>query len=386
MKQLALRKYQQDRMSHRRYLVRPTIIFLLLLSGCTAQGPKNLPEDRFNYTEAISESSTRQMLTNLVRLRYLRFPTFLSVSSVITNYKYRGDAGVKGQAALSESPVEGAGSFVSGSANLTYSESPTITYTPLSGEGFTHRMVRPIPIEAISYLGQSGWPVDLLLLTTLSRINKVENLSFSPVPPPGKIDKKRQIRDNLEKYQVFKRVIQIILIMFDAEIAEIQLLTEKSNDLEFVIAKNIPPQHQPLEAELRTKLGLDPMKSRFRITTRTTGLQSDEISIQTRSLLATMLFLSKGVDVPNVDLTEGHVLPVSTERANPQDPIVPLHVQTSRTPPEGAFVAVQYREYWFYVDDSDLQSKRAFTLLMFLFELQAPAGGGAAPLLTLPTG
>jgi hypothetical protein len=99
-----------------------------------------------------------------------------------------------------------------------------------------------------------------------------------------------------------------------------------------------------------------------------------------------MLFLSKGVDVPSADLTEGHVFPVSTERANPQVPIVPIHIQTSRGPPEGAFLAVQYRGNWFYVEDSDLESKRMFTLLMFLFELQAPTGGGKAPLLTLPTG
>ncbi len=160
----------------------------------------------------------------------------------------------------------------------------------------------------------------------------------------------------------------------------------RRSDLEFVIAKNIPPQHQPLEVELRTKLGLDPMKTKFRVTSRTTNLRPDEISIQTRSLLATMLFLSKGVDVPSAHLTEGHVYPVSTESANPQESIVPLHVRTSQTPPEEAFVAAQHRGSWYYVDSSDRQSKRVFTLLMFLFELQAPAGGGAAPLLTLPTG
>jgi hypothetical protein len=368
------------------FIVHAAIISLLLLTGCTAQGPKNVTEDRFNYTEAISESSTRQMLTNLVRLRYLRFPTFLSVTSVITNYTYKGNVGVQAQAGLDGTTVEGAGSLIGGSANLGYSERPTITYTPLSGEAFTRRMVSPIPVEAISSLGQSGWPVDLLLLTTISRINKVENLSFSPVPAPGEIERKQQIRDNLESYQVFKRVVQILLIMFDAGIAEVQSDSENSNNLELVIAKNIPPQHQPLEVELRTKLGLDPTRTKFRVTSRTTNLRPDEISIQTRSLLATMLFLSKGVDVPSVDLTEGHVYPVSTESANPQESIVPLHVRTSQTPPENAFVAAQHRGNWFYVDSSDRQSKRMFTLLMFLFELQAPAGGGAAPLITLPTG
>ncbi len=148
------------------FIVRATIVSLLLLTGRTTQGPKNVSEDRFNYTEAISESSTRQMLTNLVRLRYLRFPTFLSVTSVITNYTYRGDVNVLGQADVGGSAPAGAGSFVGAGANLSYSERPTITYSPLSGEGFTQRMVRPIPIEAISFLGQSGWPVDLLFLTT----------------------------------------------------------------------------------------------------------------------------------------------------------------------------------------------------------------------------
>jgi hypothetical protein len=386
MNKLALLKRRNVTVAHRRYLVRSAIISLLLLTGCTGQGPKNVPADRFNYTEAISESSTRQMLTNLVRLRYLRFPTFLSVTSVITNYTYRGDVGVRGQGGLNSTPVQGAGSLIGGSANLTYSERPTITYTPLSGESFTHRMIRPIPMGAISSLGQSGWPVDLLLLTGIHRINKVENLAFAPVPAPGEIDRKQQIRNNLAKYEEFKRVIQIFLIMFDAEAIEVQQRADNPSELDLVIGKKIPPEYQPLETEFRTILGLDPTRNRFRITARATGLQPDEISIQTRSLLATMLFLSKGVDVPKADLIEGRALSVSTELENPPAPLVPLHVKTSPTSPEQAFVAVQYRGEWFYVDDTDLRSQRTFTLLMFLFELQAPAGGGAAPLLTLPTG
>ncbi len=134
MKNPALRERRYVTAAHRRYLVPSAIISLLLLAGCTAQGPKNVPEDRFNYGEAIAESSTRQMLTNVVRLRYLRFPTFLSVSSVITSYTYRGDVGVHGQASLEDTPVEGAGSLIGGSANLVYSERPTITYTPVCPE------------------------------------------------------------------------------------------------------------------------------------------------------------------------------------------------------------------------------------------------------------
>jgi hypothetical protein len=51
-----------------------------------------------------------------------------------------------------------------------------------------------------------------------------------------------------------------------------------------------------------------------------------------------------------------------------------------------AFVAVRYLDAWFYIDRADLDSKRMFAMLLGLFELQAPASSGAAPMLTLPTG
>jgi hypothetical protein len=119
---------------------------------------------------------------------------------------------------------------------------------------------------------------------------------------------------------------------------------------------------------------------------QTSELRPDEISIQTRSLLAIIAFLSKGVDVPEAHLTGGRVYPTWSELQDWDEPVLPLHVRTSTAPPDAAYVAIQYREHWYFVDESDLDSKRAFMLLMFLFELLAPSGGGSAPLLTLPTG
>ena len=58
-----------------------------------------------------------------------------------------------------------------------------------------------------------------------------------------------------------------------------------------------------------------------------------------------------------------------------------------RKKPHGAAVAVRYRDYWFYIDDRDLESKATFALLMELFELRAGgAATGTAPVLTLPLG
>jgi len=217
-------------------------------------------------------------------------------------------------------------------------------------------------------------------------MNNVENLSFSPYPASDEIAQKKQIQDSLERFREFKRVIKIFLMLITAEIIEVRVDRGDPTIHDLVVTENVAPEYQPLLDEMRSTLGLDPGRNSFRITSRATGLQPNEISIQTRSLLAIMGFLSKGVDVPGEHLTEGRVHPTLKELQDPQERVIPIHIQTSRAPPEAAYVAVQYRGHWFYVDDSDLLSKRAFLLLMFLFELLAPSGDGAAPLLTLPTG
>ncbi|MCC6395788.1 MAG: hypothetical protein IT282_02140, partial [Bacteroidetes bacterium] len=57
---------------------------------------------------------------------------------------------------------------------------------------------------------------------------------------------------------------------------------------------------------------------------------------------------------------------------------------TSNTEPRDAAVKVEYRDAWFYIADNDLNSKTTFTLLSFLFNLQAANKSGANPVLTYP--
>ena len=59
-------------------------------------------------------------------------------------------------------------------------------------------------------------------------------------------------------------------------------------------------------------------------------------------------------------------------------------VNFSKDYPEHAFIAVQYRGYWFYLADNDLQTKATFMLLMQLFDLQAGQTKYTGPTLTLP--
>ena len=49
-------------------------------------------------------------------------------------------------------------------------------------------------------------------------------------------------------------------------------------------------------------------------------------------------------------------------------------------------MAINYRDYWFYIEDSDLESKTTFNLMTLIFALQAAPSDGAGPLLTVNTG
>ncbi|MCA8964299.1 MAG: hypothetical protein KDC48_05420, partial [Planctomycetes bacterium] len=52
--------------------------------------------------------------------------------------------------------------------------------------------------------------------------------------------------------------------------------------------------------------------------------------------------------------------------------------------PADAFVAVRYRGRDYWVDDRDLDSKRAFAFMMMLFTLSDPGGEENGPSLTIP--
>jgi hypothetical protein len=53
--------------------------------------------------------------------------------------------------------------------------------------------------------------------------------------------------------------------------------------------------------------------------------------------------------------------------------------------PDDEFVAVRYRNHWFWIDDRDLKSKRMFSFLMLLFSF-TESEKAYAPVVTIPTG
>jgi len=353
------------------------LLLVATLAGCAARGPQTVSRDAFDYSAAISKSRSDQMLLNIVRLRYTQVPNFLTVNSVIAGYTYQSNLGTSIQA--------GTGRFnddlISGSANLSYIERPTITYSPLQGEEFSRRLMRNIPLEALFSLGQAGWPMDVLFRVAVERFGETKNMSFAASEV---VAQSGEQASHLIRYD---HVVNIIMELVEAGVVEsAQTENDGEERLTVMFSGSMSPELMEEAAELKALLGLDPERNEFYVTERVVGRADDEVLVQTRSMLAVLSFLSLGVEVPEADVDANRVMVTPAYLMKVIEKRGPMRIRVQMERPEDPFAAVQYRNQWFFIDATDHLSKRTFGTIQLLFELLAPSGSGTAPVLSLPAG
>jgi hypothetical protein len=145
---------------------------LLVLANCASIGRNSVRRDRVDYIGAVADSWKYQTLLNIVRLRYGDAPVFVDVSSLISSYTFQLQFMINGEAI-----TDTTGSFINPGAATQYTDKPTITYTPLTGDKFAKSLLRPIPPPSIFSLLQAGFPADFVLRTTVRAINGIYNRS-----------------------------------------------------------------------------------------------------------------------------------------------------------------------------------------------------------------
>ena len=160
------------------------LLLCLVLTSCNTVGPRAVRTARVNYNEAIATSWERQMLLNLVRMRYSQTPLFLELSSISTQYNLAtgveidplwerpdrtirnlggtvgsGVSGVTGGLDYGRTTAPGSDDEYGHSLSLEYYERPTIVYAPLQGEAYVRQMMSPIPTDVLSLVFGSGWNI-----------------------------------------------------------------------------------------------------------------------------------------------------------------------------------------------------------------------------------
>jgi len=400
--------------------VAPSAVLLVMpLVGCV-MGPGVLESNRVLYNEVIQRTTAEQLLLNLVRLQYRESPLFLDVASVSAQFKFSGTT--SGGITVFEGPRPTGPNVLDLGAELSYEESPTVTFAPLQGPDFVKRVLAPLPIEAIAMLTQSGWRADRVLRLTVQEMNGVDNAARASGPTPDEapdFERFAEVCDLFQKLRVRGRLDIRVELLDDGPPVRLRAKTVTAADTIGALEKGFgvtrsedgadivlqPRLRVPVwrlseelkrtseVARLLELLILDPTQNEYRFVLGKLPLgakAAGEINLVTRSLTGVLSYLSQAVEVPRNHRDRGWVTSTVDSAGRPFDwhHVVGdlLRVRSQRSAPRDSAISVRYKGTWFFIANSDLTSKSTMALLSQLFALQAGEAQTVTPVLTLPVG
>jgi hypothetical protein len=343
---------------------------VLTITGCTrAIGPKSMTRDRYLYAASLSDSWKEQTLLNIVKIRYLDPPIFVDVGNIVASYSLQQGVTATGNIVPNGSaPNATVGGFG------TYSNTPTITYTPLTGSKFIRGLATPLPPEAIFSSIEAGLPADLILFTSVASINGLKNQEatmqgIAPADP------------DFHRLRMLARHIQLS--------GAVRIVVKKEAGEEMVSfmsfhTKQVPPEIQSDIVEFQRLLGLDPTASEYTVRFSAVPSNNREIAVITRSILSLMQTMAAQVGVPAEDLAKSRAFPGFEHAVAVPGVIRLIRIHSGKSMSPDAFVSVKYRNSWFWIDDGDLESKQIFSLIMMLFTMVDTGPKENQPVLTIP--
>jgi len=372
-----------------------SLVVGLMTMSCASFGPNKLQSSHLNYNKAVQKAQMEEDLLNIVRLRYLDMPVSLSVTSISAQASFSVGSG--GEFGLVEDQP---------SANITpfigYTDRPTITFTPYQGQAFFDSLAKPIPLETIVRLAASHSGIDVFLRVAVANLNGIQNRFDSASPEFDRMAagfRALETRNDVGTGFVDRPVILSEPIPADSVDADsvleaarddrrfepdgdggYRLTGKKSVPFLWVDPSNRAGQELLDELRLTKTVTSFEIKNVDRVELPTEPV--DSIAIRTRSLLEVAVYLSHGVDVPEAHDRAG----IARPEADPAPDVSDLfRVKVSATRPEEPGIAVEYRDHWYFIPDSDHATKRTFTLMQALFLSQIIKDSAqGAPVLTLP--
>jgi hypothetical protein len=342
----------------------------LLLVGCTSIGPPTLRRDRLDYADALADAAKRETLLNIVKLRYADTPNLVTVSQLVAGYT------VEGRISLGTDFFTNDFDFaddVNVGVGGTFSDRPTVTYTPIKGDDFARVMLTPIPPSELFAMLTTGAPAELTLGLAVQSINGLHNWTADTQGEP-------------HADAAFAEVVELLGALRRDGILGFRFDTQAGPRTAYLVLEN--HEGKGLDARARRLLDLlklDPNVRSFPIRFGFGVDRTSEIRIYTRSLIEILSTLADQIEVPADNITAGRTYPTPARAA--ELVVLPkLKVRSRELRPYHPFVAVDYRGTWYWIDDRDFASKRVFSVLMLLLNLVEKGPEVQLPVITIPAG
>ncbi len=395
-------------------------ILLGTLLSCGCLGPEAVRTTRLRYNNAISSTNEEQLLLNLVRLRYAESPVFLDLPTITSQFELSAGGSDPG-------PAGSQTNF--GIVGLLGRDAPTLTYQPRQGREIAKALLNPLSADLFSVIN-AGASLEQLFWLTLNDINDVQNAVQATTLIPrtaddnllfmhgvrllAEIDERGGAEIGFSTTEDTKNASDPIL---DGSVGGADLLNAAKDNYVFreqpggrvaLYKRDRKPTlkirsrfiRSPEMDELRQIFSLQPGLNRYRIESELEpdvessplGVRdsSDAIYLNLRSILQIMIFLSKGVCVPEEHRCNGVAPTTQGPDGRPFDWTQVMAgnfaIASQKHRPRNAEVSVRYRGYWFFIPKEDTRSRSILSILDVLFSIQESDDQKVGPVLTLPAG
>ncbi len=359
-----------------------SIIFILFLDGCASIGPKTIPHDRQNYNDSVLSTENKQILLNLVRIHYLEPPLFIKIGSITASYAWNSNLGVNPTYSKTTNNLKYWSITKAFSLNYDagYTDTPTISYVPLTDREFTNAILAPINLKQASLLISNNSKEFMRLSKLL--IQSVGNISNAAAATSADVE---WVPDYSNFYRLMESLNQL-----SRKNGYDLLADNQHNQFKLIIRLHREFINSP-EARKFKRIMNVPLDSRDIILTQDIhSVGENEVRTTTRSILGVMTFLSHAVVSPPEDIRRGYLHQTYYDNgtlfnwSNLMKGI--MRINYSNTHPGDAYVSVRSHGHWFYIDNKDLSSKITFTILAELIQLSSghDAEAISEPILTIP--
>ncbi|MDZ4163591.1 MAG: hypothetical protein U1C55_00520 [Smithellaceae bacterium] len=346
-------------------------LMILVLSGCASVGPGTVTRDRFDYNATLTESWKRQILLNIVKMRYVEPVFFVDVGQIVAGYSLETGVNLGGKGILSS--FSSSASIEAGIAGR-YTDRPTITYVPMTGYAFIKSLMTPLPPSHLFFAIQSGVPADMIFKLGVASINGIRNESAT-------------IAGYRPAEEKFRRVIELMSSLQLEGAISIKTVKQKDKQEDIFISFLLKPGNAEVLSqvkELRDLLGLDQATDQYNLVIGSAPENNREIAMRTFSMMHILAFMAARVEVPEKDMSEKRASPGIREATGKAGREGGFLVNSSDREPQDASVSVKYRNHWFWVDDRDLVSKRAISFIVLIFSLADTGKQESLPQITIP--
>jgi hypothetical protein len=318
----------------------------------------------------MADSWKEQTLLNIVKLRYLDTPMYVDVASVVASRELQTQLDVTSR--LFPTPVSTAQDYYNLEARGRYTDRPTISYVPLTGERFINGLLRPLPPQTVFAMMEAGHPADFVLQMAARAINDISNVSRSPPRAHAGNPDFAEVAAALRRIQ---------------RAGAVGMRTERRGARQVTLVSFRSTAGGAAESDVRyvkQLLRLNPQKQEYLLVSGSFRRNAEEIALLTRSIQEIMVELAVGVEVPSQDLADGRAtrIPQVASGSSHRMPLLQIHSGTER--PADAFAAARYGKSWFWVDDRDLSSKRVFMFLRMFSSLAETGVVPQAAIVTIP--